>query len=85
MSLTKSDRRQFDALGYLRIKGAKSLEPIPLAILRELFLVRDARAQEIDRPPFKVLGNRTLLELVKIQPRNCLHRFAKVPPSDAPR
>ena len=62
--------RAFDALGYLRIKGAKSLEPIPLAILRELFLVRDARAREIDRPPFKVLGNRTLLELVKIQPRN---------------
>ena len=62
--------REFDPLGYLRIKGAKSLDPVPLAILRELFLVRDARAREIDRPPFKVLGNRTLLELVKIQPGN---------------
>ena len=62
--------REFDPLGYLRIKGAKSLDPVPLAILRELFLVRDARAREIDRPPFKVLGNRTLLELVKIQPQN---------------
>jgi ribonuclease D len=61
--------REFDALGYLRIKGAKSLEPVPLSVLRELFLVRDARAREIDRPPFKVLGNRTLFDLVKIQPR----------------
>jgi ribonuclease D len=60
--------REFDALGYLRIKGSKSLDPIPLAVLRELFLVRDARAQEIDRPPFKVLGNRTLLDLVSSQP-----------------
>ena len=31
-----------------------------LAVLRELFLVRDKRAREVDRPPFKVLGNRTL-------------------------
>jgi len=61
--------REFDALGYLRIKGAKSLDPVPLAVLRELFLVRDARAREIDRPPFKVLGNRTLLELARAQPK----------------
>jgi ribonuclease D len=62
--------REFDAVGYLRIKGSRSLEPVPLAILRELFLVRDARAREIDRPPFKVLANRTLLELAKVQPHN---------------
>ena len=36
-------------------------------MLRELYLTRDARAREIDRPPFKVLGNRTLLELAKEQ------------------
>jgi ribonuclease D len=62
--------REFDAIGYLRIKGSRSLEPIPLAVLRELFLVRDARAREIDRPPFKVLANRTLLDLAKIQPQS---------------
>jgi ribonuclease D len=55
--------REFDKLGYLRIKGARSLDPVALAVLRELFLVRDKRAREIDRPPFKVLGNRTLLEM----------------------
>ncbi len=60
--------RSFDRLGYLRIKGARRLDPTELAILRELFLIRDARAREIDRPPFKVLGNRSLLEIAREQP-----------------
>jgi ribonuclease D len=60
--------REFDRLGYLRIKGARLLDPIALSVLRELFLVRDARAREVDRPPFKVLGNRALLELANAQP-----------------
>ncbi|MCP4905019.1 MAG: ribonuclease D [bacterium] len=59
--------RAFDELGYLRIKGARSLDPVALAILRELFLLRDERAREIDRPPFKVLGNRTLLDICREQ------------------
>ncbi len=55
--------REFDKLGYLRIKGARGMDPVELAVLRELFLLRDKRARVIDRPPFKVLGNRTLLEI----------------------
>jgi ribonuclease D len=61
--------RQFDELGYLRIKGARRLDPKGLSILRELYLTRDARARELDRPPFKVLGNRTLLEIAERKPR----------------
>jgi ribonuclease D len=60
--------RSFDRLGYLRIKGARNLDPIGLSVLRELYLVRDRRAREIDRPPFKVLGNRTLLEIASLRP-----------------
>jgi ribonuclease D len=60
--------REFDKLGYLRIKGARALDPEPLALLRELYLVRDKRAREIDRPAFKVLGNRTLLEIAQRAP-----------------
>jgi ribonuclease D len=60
--------RSFDRLGYLRIKGARNLDPIGLSVLRELYLVRDRRAREIDRPPFKVLGNRTLLEIAERRP-----------------
>jgi ribonuclease D len=60
--------REFDELGYLRIKGARRLEPRGLSVLRELYLLRDQRAREIDRPPFKVLGNRTLLEIAERRP-----------------
>jgi ribonuclease D len=60
--------REFDRLGYLRIKGARALDPKPLSVLRELFLIRDKRAREIDRPPFKVLGNRALLEIAEKHP-----------------
>ena len=62
--------RSFDKLGYLRIKGARNLDPIGLSVLRELYLVRDRRAREIDRPSFKVLGNRTLLEIAERRPRD---------------
>jgi ribonuclease D len=60
--------REFDQLGYLRIKGARKLDSTSLSILRELYLLRDARAREMDRPPFKVLGNRTLLEIAERKP-----------------
>ena len=62
--------REFDAAGYMRIKGAKKLSPRGLAVLRQLFLLRDARARDLDRPPFKVLGNGTLLELAQKPPRS---------------
>jgi ribonuclease D len=62
--------RELDRLGYLKIKGARSLDPQALSLLRELFLERDKRAREIDRPPFKVLGNRALLEIAQRQPES---------------
>ena len=61
--------REFDRLGYLRIKGARTLDPLSLSVLRELFLVRDKRAREIDRPAFKVLANRAILEIAQRKPR----------------
>jgi ribonuclease D len=61
--------REFDDRGYLKIKGARRLSGTGLSILRELYLLRDARARELDRPAFKVLGNRTLLEIAERDPR----------------
>ena len=57
--------REFDKLGYLRVKGARALDMQALSLLRELYLMRDGRARELDRPAFKVLGNRTLLEIAQ--------------------
>ena len=69
--------REFDDAGYLRIKGAKALDATSLAVLRELYLMRDARAREVDRPPFKVLGNRTLMEIAQLQPVH-QHELAEI-------
>jgi len=60
--------REFDVQGYLRIKGARKLTPRGIAVLRELFLWRDKRARDADRPPFKVMGNGTLLDLAQSPP-----------------
>jgi ribonuclease D len=65
----KWPEREFDTHGHLRIKGAKKLDARSAEVLRELYLMRDARAREIDRPTFKVLGNRTLLELAEKKPK----------------
>ncbi len=62
--------RDFAEQGYLRIKGARKLSARGLAVLRELYLMRDRRARELDRPPFKVLGNGTLLDLAQNPPRS---------------
>jgi ribonuclease D len=68
LTLRQWPDREFDELGYLRIKGARKLDSKSLSVLRELFLMRDARARIMDRPPFKVIGNRTLLELAELRP-----------------
>jgi ribonuclease D len=38
--------------------------------LRALYIHRDQRAQALDRPPFKVLGDRVLLDMSKQRPRS---------------
>ncbi|HTU03695.1 MAG TPA: HRDC domain-containing protein [Candidatus Sulfotelmatobacter sp.] len=61
--------RAFDPEDALRLKGASQLDSRGLAILRELFTARQAWAHETGRPPFRVLGNDTLLALAGARPR----------------
>ncbi len=56
--------RQRDSREAWRTKGAGRLTPRQLAYLREAWGWREERARRADRPTFKVLGNRQLLELV---------------------
>ena len=53
---------------FLRFKGAGSLEPRQLAVLENLLLWRDEEAQRRDVPPYKVLCNKSLLDLAKLKP-----------------
>lgn len=54
--------------GFLRMKGAKTLKPHQLAILREVHAWRDRIAEQQDRAAFMVLGNDVLLSLAKDPP-----------------
>lgn len=57
--------RPRDSREAWRIKGAGRLTPRQMAYLREVWGWREERARRADRPTFKVLGNRQLLELVQ--------------------
>jgi len=61
--------REFDPDGYTRIRGSRDLTPIQLSVVRELYLIRDRRSRSVDRPPFKVLANDTLIRIACAAPR----------------
>jgi ribonuclease D len=53
---------------YLRVKGARTLRGHQLAVLRELFALREQVASELDRAPFRVLMNEAMLAIAKAMP-----------------
>lgn len=52
---------------FLHCKGAGKLQRRNLAVLEELLQLRDAQAQALDRPPFKVLPAEALLHIAERQ------------------
>ncbi len=60
--------KEFDAEGFRRIKGNRDLTPQDQVALRALYIFRDEIARKMDVPPFKVLNNSTLLDLVQRPP-----------------
>jgi len=62
--------RVFDPEGYRRIRGFRDLDEAGSRVLRALYLAREERARASDRPPFKVLGDHTLLALARARPRS---------------
>ena len=47
---------------FWHIKGTLDLPPRSQAILRELYVMRDREAQRRDWPPFKIMGDKTLVD-----------------------
>lgn len=70
--------REFDAEGWQRMKAARTLDGKGRAVLRALYLLRDARARELDRPPFKVLSDLFLAEVARRLPKT-EEELAKIP------
>ena len=57
------------APAFWRVKGARDLTPPQTAILQALFAYREQQAERLDCPPFRVMGEATLLELARRAPR----------------
>ena len=51
--------------GFLRVRGAGSLDPRNLAVLRALYAWRDAAAREADVPPRTFLRDEILLDMAR--------------------
>jgi len=69
--MTDPPRREngFNPDGFWRIAHSRELSPRKAAILRELYIMRDSYAQRQNRPPFKILGDKSLLEIARKGPR----------------
>jgi ribonuclease D len=57
-----------DPDAYARLKGAKDLSVRGLAVLSALYELRERLAVAADRPPFKIVGDETLVALAQAAP-----------------
>jgi ribonuclease D len=63
---------------FWKISNAHQLEPQQAAILKEVFAYRDGQARRLNRPPFKVIPNKTLLAIAQVVPGD-LDELCKLP------
>ena len=54
---------------FLGFKGASRFDPRSLAVLEKVLCFRDQVARRRDLPHFKVLGNKPIMEIVRIKPK----------------
>lgn len=55
---------------YWKIIKSNSLSPQQENVLIEIYFLRENLARQLNRPPFKVFGNQTIVELAKKLPKN---------------
>lgn len=63
---------------FWKLVGSRRLTRPALSILRTLYLFREEEAQRQDRPPFKVIGDQTLLAIAQSLPPS-LEAIEKIP------
>ena len=71
--------KEDDPAEFMRVKKSSRLKPDGLRVLRALWAYRDDRARRIDRPAFKVLGDRIMIALSTQRPttRDALHEIIR--------
>jgi ribonuclease D len=62
--------RPVDPAAWLGVKGARDLPARGMAVLRELWALREQLARAADRPPFKILNEDALLRVAQTLPRD---------------
>jgi ribonuclease D len=72
LSKVRSDLPENEPL-FVRCKGAGRLDPRSLAVLEELLKLRLKAAEKKNRPVFKIMSTRSLLEISKKKPSSAKH------------
>ncbi len=70
--------KSFDPAGFRRIKGARGLDQAQLRVLEALWLGRERLAAELNRAPFKIIGEQGMVEVARRLPHD-LESLRKVP------
>lgn len=60
----------FDPDEFVKLKNARTLDPLGRQVLRELFTLRERLASESDQPPFRIMNNEALVEVARVRPRS---------------
>jgi ribonuclease D len=68
--MIRSEHKGFDPDGFWRMSGIRDLDDIGRGVLRELYLFRDQQARAEDRPPFRVISNRAMVNLSELRPQS---------------
>ena len=68
VALSEPRAREFDPDRFRRIKGHGELSEAQRGVLSALYAWRNALAAKLDRAPFRVIGDSTLLELARRLP-----------------
>ncbi|HEX2622077.1 MAG TPA: HRDC domain-containing protein [Phototrophicaceae bacterium] len=87
IAIPPHDGRIFDPEGYWKIGLPNHLSITEMGVLRELYILREEIARELDMPPFRVIGNPGLLEAARRMPQTPrdLARLNNVPPAQVRR
>lgn len=68
LTLIRPQPNGFDPSGFWHLANARRMAPEQVGVLREVYLWREETAAHEDRPPFKVMGDKTLLALAECMP-----------------
>ncbi len=64
------DTTESSEADYWKLRGARDLTPREAAILKSVYQFRESKAQEQNRPSFKVMSNQALLEVAQKAPKH---------------